>query len=496
MGIIARQSFQNTVITYLGIAIGFALTIFLYPRILTPEQYGLTRVLLAIAMVSTQFGNLGMKNTIIRYFPTFRDKDNNHHGFLFLSLIVPLFGMLLAALLLTVFRGGITRYFIDQSSMLVDYYWFIIPLAFFILFFHIITCYMQALYNTVFSSFLMDIGVRTLAVGLLVIYFFGVIDFEQFILIFVLNYAAILLALIIYLFRISDVSLKPNFDFLTTSLLKKISNYSFFAFFGGVAAVVVANIDIMMISSMIGLGAAAIYNVAFYMGASLRVINQSVYKISGPVISDAFSKDDYDLIEEIYHRSALNHLIIGGFIFCGIITNLHNLMLLLPPEYANVEWVIIVIGGGYLFQLLTGLNGGIILNSDAYRFDFLFTSIFIAAAIVLNYWLIPVYGILGAAIATACAIIFYNLLKVIFVKIHFSMQPFQWQMIPVFLIGALTLWLVSLIPLIVNVYVDIILRSLIVAIFFIVPVWVLNISENVNNLINNGFQSLNKIIRP
>ncbi len=471
------------------------LTIFLYPRILTTEQYGLTRALLAVAMISTQFGNLGMKNTIIRYFPTFRNGEKNHHGFLFLSLAVPFAGMIIVALLLTVFRQPITQYFIDQSPLLVDYYWFILPLAFFILFFHVLTSYMRALYDTVASSFLMDIGVRVLALILLIIYFLDLITFEQFILIFVLNYAAILLALIIYLFRISPVSLKPDFTFLTKSLAKKMANYSLFAFFGGVAAVAVANIDIIMITGMAGLGAAGIYAIAFYIGSSLRIINQSVYKISGPVISDAFADNNFDLIEEIYKRSSLNQLIIGGLLLCGIIANLNNLMALLPPEFSGTALVVVIIGAGYLFQLLTGLNGGIILNSEHYRYDFLFTSLFITTAIVLNYLLIPVYGIVGAAIATACAIGFYNLLKVVFVWLRFSMQPFQWQMLSVFITGAITLFISFQIPLMVNVFVDIVLRSLIVTALFITPVWQLNISKNVNELIDEGLSRVSDLLK-
>lgn len=495
MGIIAKQSLQNTVITYAGVAIGFVLTIFLYPRILTTEQYGLTRALLAVAMISTQFGNLGMKNTIIRYFPTFRNEDNNHHGFLFLSLVIPFLGMIIVAVLLSVFRQPITQYFIDQSPLLVDYYWFILPLAFFILFFHVLTNYMRALYDTIASSFLMDIGVRLLAVILLVVYFMGWITFEQFILIFVLNYAAILLALIIYLFRISAVSLKPDLAFLTKPLAKKMANYSLFAFFGGVASVVVANIDIIMITGIIGLGAAGVYAIAFYIGSSLRIINQSVYKISGPVISDAFTNKNIELIEEIYKRSALNQLIIGGLLLCGIIANLQNITNLLPPEYGDITLVAVIIGGGYLFQLLTGLNGGIILNSEHYRYDFLFTSLFILTAIILNYLLIPIYGIVGAAIATACAIVFYNLLKVVFVEIKFSIQPFQWQMLSVFIIGALTLFITFKIPLIANLFVDIVLRSLIVVVFFITPIWLLNISENINQLIDEGLGHCSDLLK-
>ena len=187
MGVIFRQSIQNTIISYTGVGLGFIITIWMYPNILTAEQYGLTRVLLSLAMVSTQLANLGMKNTIIRFFPYFRDKETDHHGFLFLSLIIPLAGFVVLSLGLYLFKPGIIQYFIEKSELLVEYYWLIVPLAFSILFFHVVTSFVQALYDTVLSSFLMDIGVRLLTAILLIVYFMGWITFEEFMVVVVLN---------------------------------------------------------------------------------------------------------------------------------------------------------------------------------------------------------------------------------------------------------------------------------------------------------------------
>ena len=44
--------------------------------------------------------------------------------------------------------------------------------------------------------------------------------------------------------------------------------------------------------------------------------------------------------------------------------------------------------------------------------------------IVLNLWLIPTYGIAGAAYATFLAICMYNSVKFIYVKLKFGIQPF------------------------------------------------------------------------
>lgn len=494
MGVIFKQSIQNTIISYIGVALGFVITIWMFPNILSPEQYGLTRVLLSLAMVSSQLASLGMKNTIIRFFPFFRNKEKDHHGFLFLSLAIPLIGLILLGVGLFLFRPAIIQYFIKRSELLVDYYWFVLPLAFCILFFHVTTSVVQALYDTVMSSFLMNIVVRILTALILVTYFLEWINFEQFMLLFVLNYGIILLGLLIYMFKTSGVSLIPDFEFLDKALVKKMLNYSIFAFFGGVASIIVSNVDIIMLSSLAGLEDTGIYAIAFYVGSAITITKSSIYKISSPVIADAFKEQNYDLIEQIYHRSSLNQVIAGGLLFCGVLANLDNLMNILPPEYGGGALVIIIIGAANIFDMSTGIDGAIILNSNHYRFDLYSTLFLIVLTVLLNYFLIPIYGIVGAAIGTASAVIAYNALKVSFVWIRFEMQPFHKKMLYVVAVGTLTMLLVSYMPLLYNVYLDILLRSVIVTLLYGVPLWMLDISDEVNQLVSGTFQKIKKLI--
>lgn len=494
MGIIISQSIRNTILSYLGVALGFIITIWMYPNILLPEQYGLTRVLLSLAMVSTQLASLGTQNTIIRYFPLFRDKENKHRGSFFLALAVPLVGMVLLTFILYLFRPQITQYFIERSALLVHYYWLILPLAFFILFFHVLSAYVRALYDTVMASFLMNVVIRILAAAILILFFFGWINFQQFIIAFVCTYGIIMLWMLTHTFRTFEVNLKPDFQFLRKSLLKNMGNYSLFAFFGGVASVLVNNIDIIMLSSLAGLSDTGIYAIAFYIGSAITIPRRSIYQISSPVISDAFKNKNLSLIEKVYHQSSLNLIIAGGLVFCGVVANIDNLMNLLPPEYAGGAMVIVVIASANVFDMATGVNGAIILNSKYYRFDFYSTLILIVLTIILNYLLIPFYGILGAAIGTGSAIILYNVLKVGYVWIRFSMQPFEWKMLHVIGIGALTLLIVFQLPVMGNIYSDIVLRSILITLLYGLPIWMLNISEEINTLIRDGFNQIKEIL--
>lgn len=490
MGIIIRQSVRSTVISYVGVALGFMVTIWLYPQILTVEQYGLTRVLISMAVVSTQFAGLGINNTIVRYFPYFKDEERNHHGFLFFATVIPLIGFALLGLALYFGQDFIISYYRDESALLTDYYLWIIPLGGFMLFFTVISNVVKVLHNITVASFLNEVFLRILVVAALLLYLSGLISFPEFIILFVLNYGIVLVLLLGYLLRYHGISFRPDFYFLNRRLLKSILKYSTFAFWGGISSIAVANIDVLMLSALAGLDDTGVYAIAFYIGSAITITRTSIYNISSPVIADAFKRNDYALIEDIYKRSSLNQLIGGGLVFCGVLINIDNLMSLLPAAYTGGSMVIIIIGAAKLFDMTTGLNGAIILNSRHYRFDLYSMVMLIVITITLNYYLIPPYGILGAAVGTASAVVLYNLLKVVLVALTLRMQPFALSMLGICLIGTTGVFLSFQVGEIMNTYTDILIRSMLFSIFYITAVYLSGISDNFNGLVEGVFKRL------
>ena len=80
MGVIAKQSIRGTIVTYLGIGVGIITTFFVLTRFLTSEEIGLARVLIDAATLFVGLAQLGTNNSIIRFYPYFKDK-NGDHGF-------------------------------------------------------------------------------------------------------------------------------------------------------------------------------------------------------------------------------------------------------------------------------------------------------------------------------------------------------------------------------------------------------------------------------
>ncbi|MFN1836181.1 oligosaccharide flippase family protein [Balneola sp. MJW-20] len=485
MGIIKQQSIQNSVITYLGILLGFISTLYLYPNILTTDQYGLTRILLSVAFICTEFTHLGVKNIAIKFFPEFENKERKHNGFLFLLLVIPLAGFLLFLAFLFSFDDWLIRKYTSDSPLFGEFYLYLIPLVIGILYFDVINSYIRANYDSVPGSIVNEIMLRFAAIVLLVLMNFGIIDFQIFMAGFAASYLLQPVLLVLYLFRSGDLYLKPNLEFLNSKLIRRISNYGFFVLLGGVSHLIVSNIDILMLGSLSGLTDTAVYTIAFYIGSVIVVPQKSIGKIAPSLISKHISEDNIYEVEKIYKGSSLNQLVAGCLIYIGVWANIDNLIAILPEAYAGAKWVVIIIGASKLIDMAGGVNGNIIMNSPFYKFNLMATSVLIVFSVFLNFLLIPEYGITGAAIATAISLLIYNLVKGIYVWYRYRIQPLSPQLLILFILSAAILFLSMQISTIGGIYIDIMIRSFTISAIYIPLVISLNVSGEVNIIWQN-----------
>jgi O-antigen/teichoic acid export membrane protein len=73
------------------------------------------------------------------------------------------------------------------------------------------------------------------------------------------------------------------------------------------------------------------------------------------------------------------------------------------------------------------------LTSKKYKYDLVFTFILLILVFILNVLLIPIYGIIGAAISTGFALIVYNLGRMLFVYFVYDIHPFKWNQLKIIL---------------------------------------------------------------
>ena len=487
MGIVKRQAFGNSVVQYAGVLIGFVNVTILFPNIFSADQFGLTRILVAIAAVYSQFSALGVNRTLIRFMPMFRTKDNKNNGLLLIGAIVPLVGFLLFTGLYVLFENLIIENYNEKSALFIDNYYLAIPFALFMLYTLVLEAYLMGMFRTVFSYFLRHVFIRLLWMADILLYHFGVVDWETFLLLFVLAYAVNLAVLAIYLMTRGGFNFAIPMRFKRRSLFRAMRTYGLYSMFSGISNFLVNRIDIIMITFITasGLNNAAIYAIAVYMASVIHVPAQAIARISFPLIADKWRTKDLEGISNIYAASARNQLILGGGIFVLIWANIDNIFQIMPPEYAVGKWALFFLGLAKLFDMASGVNGLIINATRFYRFD-LYSSIFLLVlTVATNIWLITLYGIVGAAVATAFSVLLFNLMRFIYILVKLNLQPFNLKTLYTVLILVAVIYVQHFIPVMGDHYIiDLLIRSVIIMLLLSVPIYFLKLSEEINGVLD------------
>ena len=94
--------------------IGFVSLLFIQPNLLTPEELGLTRILIAAASLIATVLPLGAGSVTTKFFPYFRNEGKKHHGYFGFMMLFPLLGTVLCGVLIYTFKHVITDQYIHQ----------------------------------------------------------------------------------------------------------------------------------------------------------------------------------------------------------------------------------------------------------------------------------------------------------------------------------------------------------------------------------------------
>ncbi|NDK55517.1 oligosaccharide flippase family protein [Pontibacter fetidus] len=461
-----REGIWNTIISYAGIAIGYVNVLYLFPNILDEEQVGLTRLLLTIAEMFAQFAALGFVNMSVRYFPYFRNKEKQHHGFLFMLLSVPMLGFGLITVLFLLFQPVISDYYRENSSLILEYYYYIIPLAFFTLLFNLFTAYLRSLFKTIVSSFVKDFLSRVLIMALLIAYTFGWMDFRMFVILYVAANSAIALFLIGYTLWLKQFYIKPAIsEAISIVPFREMLFFGLFTFMGNISVTIIKSVDQVMISS-VSLADNGIYTTSFQITSAIVTPALAIFKIAFPQVAEFWKDKNMPGLAKFYKQITLINLIIGLLLFVGIWANLDNLYAFMPKSYSAGVYVFLFLALARLVDLATGINGIILATSDKYRWDLLFNIVLAALTIWTNSIFIPLYGMNGAAFATMLSLVFINLLRMFFVWWAYKMQPFAWSSLGITIIALIALGASYLVPYMGNVYLDMVVRSTIITIVY------------------------------
>jgi O-antigen/teichoic acid export membrane protein len=482
LGIVRKQALANSIFSYIGVVLGYVNIIILFPAFFTSEEFGLVSLLIVVSVVYANFSAIGLVSTIPRFFPFFKTEDKKHNGFLSYILVIGIFGYLIVTILFIILRPIIISAYIERSAAFIDYYYFLVPLSLFTFLFNVFEATTRAVFKTGFATFLKETLLRLFTTIGILLFVFKVFDFNMFIYFYVLINGICAVLLLFQIIHSKEFVFKFSLKDLSRQKFLEVIKYGSFVFISSASMIIgQSGADTLFLGSMVGLSVVGAYTIYSRITIFIYVPMRSLSKISVPIITTGWKEKNLKQIADIYKRTSLIAFILGCLIYVGVIINKHNLFVFLKkPEYIDSFSIFYFIGLAVLIDISVGLNSEIISTSSKYKFDTLFNIILLVVSITANYLLIPIFGSLGAALAAVASFFTFNFIKWLFLVINYKMQPLGYRQLIVITISVITYVIGNYIPIINNVFLDIIVRSSVATIIYAGLIIMLKVSPDLN----------------
>ena len=505
MGIVARQSIKGTLATYFGVAVGIVTTFFVQTKYLTTEEIGLVDVLLQSALLFSGLAQLGTNTSAMRYYPYFKDEEHRDHGFFGWTLIVPLMGFILFLGGFFALRNPIASFFSEKSSLFIDYIYYVIPLAFFMLYISVFETNSNLLMRIVVPRFIREVVLRVMTLVIYLLYGFHVLSLTGMVVAFCVSYGLATVVNIVYLFTLHRVSFRIEKKYITPKLKRDFLIYTVFLITSALAGNITPLLNRYFVAGKQGLAISGILTIAIYIASLVEMPYRSLGSISKPQISQAMADGNVKEADRICKSVSLHQFLAGSLVFFFIWINIDTVFALLPngEVFAAGKWAVLILGLSRLVNSTLNVGTTVLSYSKIYYYSLFFTILLTVLAWWLNARWVVEWGVNGAAFATLVAYMVHYVLLLALIRWKIGTSPLSAKQLLVLLVvgvlfGLDWLWSKALTPWFVGLFskpvygltIDSLLKTTLFLVIGLVTIYKIKISQSVNDVIDKGLQLL------
>ena len=413
-------------IVFIGTIVGYFfsyITRLLIARWLGPSDYGLYNLGLAIFSICATISLLGLSEGVTRYisFLKVRRDLNGVKGVIHSSIKISLPISIFFSILLYVFSVQISIFFhnLYLASVLQV---FSIGIPFYVLF-TIFVASLRGFKKTKYKVYSQDIFYPTLKIILISSFLYLGFNLFGAIIGYVLS---IIIGLVLAFFYLNKTF--PIFNSIKKRpITKELLLFSLPLLFSTLLGSIVGWTDTAMLGFFKTSLDVGIYNAAHPTVFILLIVLNSFGFIFLPIISELYSKGKD--IKKIYKA-------VTRWIF-ALNLPIFLLMILFPKviikilfghEYLSAALPLAILSIGYFTHSLI-LSYNILTSIGKTKINLLVISIGACSNFILNLILIPIYGVVGASIATSTSIILLNISSLTFLYHYLKIHPFSLSLI-------------------------------------------------------------------
>lgn len=419
-----KETILSTILSYIGVVIGAYYTIFIIPKVFdnTPEQYGTLVTLVNYVAIFVTFSSFASNYSLLKFLPI-SSKTNKEE----------IMSFLLRINILGTFLGMIAFYFYSQYRPLlividgdsINFSVFFYPLLVSNTLFSYFQSYCITLMNVAFPIFLNNTFTKFWTFIILLLLLQNLIDFKLFSYLYFGQFIIIFLLLLVFVWQKKE--LKISLQLPTPANYKDILKYSLFALLTSSAVVLIMRIDIQLVEHYIGRAEVGFYSIALFFITVLLIPKNMLSQVARSIVSRDFQKQDIATFTPKYQKINMAFLIGTLLVFIGISININELTALMGEKFGSdeVKYIILILGAGRTLESVFVVNSNIIEYSKYYQWSILFEVSSLFLLLVLSWFFIPIYGVLGIAGALAITYVLGALAKSVFVYFKYQLKPIK-----------------------------------------------------------------------
>ena len=403
-------------------------------RFLGPENYGLFNLSMSVVMIGgtlCSFGFLGSLPGFIPFHLKKNEKSVVRSAIDFASLFSLSLGTLFAVITyLMSDRLAVTVFHDPKLAPALKVFSFAIP-------FHGLQAVVQGAIRgfkaAKYEALVFAIGSRVVTISIFLLSLFLIHRLYGAIVAF---NAGILLTSIMAFWLIRKRILSDYRSWPRVAVARNVLSFSWPLALTGFTLLFVSKTDKLLLGYFLSSEDVGIYTPALLIASLLEFVNSAFKYRFLPTASEYFSKNDMSGLEPLYKStSRWSFLVVYPIFLLILVFSEEILRLLYGSEYTGGHMALIVLSLGIVVNDFSGTSANILVAGGRTKLNLYCEVIAAVASTVLNILLIPIYGILGAAIATSISYVTRNITSLSFVYRSYGMHPYTKKYLNIVLSG-------------------------------------------------------------
>ncbi|HET7399806.1 MAG TPA: polysaccharide biosynthesis C-terminal domain-containing protein, partial [Intrasporangium sp.] len=183
-------------------------------------------------------------------------------------------------------------------------------------------------------------------------------------------------------------------------------------------------LDIVLVGALAGAGAAAVYTAASRFVVVGQTLGTALGNASDPRIAASMASGNTGAVREIYQASTAWFVALTWPMFLLLVVLREPLLAIFGPDYGSAGPALVVLSLAMLLSTAFGTVDSVIVMAGHTGWNLVNAVLAAAVMFGLDLLLIPAWGVLGAAIGWASAIVVRNVVGLGQVRLALRLHPF------------------------------------------------------------------------